>query len=154
MSLNLNLPGIQLYQTPTNITLMAIARGNDAKLVYFDWLDRWALEEKDPESLASDYLLVVEADNTDLHASYSRTNFEMPKNTDVTQEVFEDFLESMYKDLIKEKIHVNASLGIWIEYDNKKYENAITLDTLSLIKKYSTTDVKSIYEFFKMTLAK
>ena len=99
-------------------------------------------KEKDVDASKADFII------------YASVNFEMPKNTDVTQEVFEDFLESMYKDLIKEKIHVNASLGIWIEYDNKKYENAITLDTLSLIKKYSTTDVKSIYEFFKMTLAK
>ena len=97
-------------------------------------------KEKDVDASKADFVI------------YASASFEMPKNTDVTQDLFEQFVESMYDDLVKTEPHKNASLGLWIEYDDKKYENAIAIDTLDLIKKHGAKDVRAVYEFFKMTL--
>jgi hypothetical protein len=99
-------------------------------------------KEKDVDASKADFVI------------YASAAFTMPKNTDVTQELFEEFIESMYTDLVKTEPHNGASLGLWIEYDNQKFENAISLETLNLIKKHSASDVRPVYEFFKMTLAK
>ena len=101
-------------------------------------------KEKDVDASKADFII------------YASANFKMPKKLDgLTQDLFEDFVESMYDDLIKANTAEDSdSLGLWIEYKNKKFENAITLDTLNLIKKHSTENVKAIYEFFKMTLVK
>jgi hypothetical protein len=99
-------------------------------------------KEKDIDANKADFII------------YASSSFKMPKNSNVTQELFEEFVESMYKDLIKTELHSGASLGLWIEYDNEKFENAISIDTLNLIKKHSASKVNEVYEFFKMTLAK
>ncbi|MFA5153662.1 MAG: hypothetical protein WC554_13970 [Clostridia bacterium] len=101
-------------------------------------------KEKDVDSSKADFVI------------YASAKFQMPDNIkSLTQDLFENFIELMYDDLIKaniDKTKSSDSLGLWIEYDNKKYENAISLDTIDLIKKYSISDTKTISEFFKMTL--
>ena len=73
---------------------------------------------------------------------------------DLSRGILSELIESIYADLIKDKeIAKEDSLGLWIDYDDNKYENSITLDTLNLIKTHGAKDIEPIYEFFKMTLA-
>lgn len=98
-------------------------------------------KEKDVDQHKADFVI------------YASVSFKMPKNTDVTQELFEEFVESMYDDLTKNKKDFQKdSLGIWVDYDGKKYENAMSIDTLELIKNHGAKNIRPIWEFFKMTL--
>jgi hypothetical protein len=89
--------------------------------------------------------------------TYAASSFKVPK-AETTEEVFGQFVEWMYNELlkkndVKEKDAVMAdSLGVWIEYDGKKYENAIALNTLKDIREYGDKDLLPVWEFFKMSL--
>jgi len=60
---------------------------------------------------------------------------------------------SMFIDL-SNKIPENEvdSLGAWITYDGKVYENAIKLKTLDDIVIYSPEEINPTYEFLKMSI--
>jgi len=65
----------------------------------------------------------------------------------------EELIDSMYNELIKlSKNKLYDSVGIWIKYDNKKFENSIKVSTLNVMKNLGTEDITPIYEFFKMTI--
>ena len=62
----------------------------------------------------------------------------------------EDVLTVIYNDLLKEN-NVNVdSIGMWVEYDGKEYENSIQLQTLNDMERLGEDDVNAIYEFFKL----
>ena len=69
-----------------------------------------------------------------------------------------DFFIKNVGDQILEDLCENNSvdkddfLGIWVIYDNKLYDNAISLLTLNSIKKYGINISNPVYEFLKMTL--
>lgn len=60
-------------------------------------------------------------------------------------------ITAMYEELLQ-KIDGIDTVGIWIDYDGKTFENAIKIDTLGDMKKFGTEDVEPIYEFFKLTI--
>jgi len=62
-------------------------------------------------------------------------------------------VNAMYAELI-ENIKDEDSLGMWIDYDGKDFENAIKLDTLKDMEKFGADEVDPVYEFFKMTIKK
>jgi hypothetical protein len=97
-------------------------------------------KEKDVDPSKADFII------------YASAKFVMPKDIEgLTQTIFEDFIESMYADLLKtNKAEDSDSLGLWVEYDNKTIDNAISLSTINLIKEH--TQSKAIYEFLKMTV--
>jgi hypothetical protein len=82
---------------------------------------------------------------------------------DITPEFYEALEQEEEKDLTKglitamyeellQKIEDVDTVGLWIEYDGKIFENAIKIDTLGDMKKFGTEDVEPIYEFFKLTM--
>lgn len=77
--------------------------------------------------------------------------FEIPKDFPKTQQMFELLVQKIYNDLMEKKTKDVDSLGLWIEIDNDILENAISLQTLDDIQHYSSPDVNSVFEFFKMT---
>lgn len=69
----------------------------------------------------------------------------------------EDALLTIIDDMWSTLISFNKSkqgnyLGIWIKYDGEILDNAIKIQTLEDIKKYSLDDINEVYEFVKMTL--
>lgn len=60
---------------------------------------------------------------------------------------------SMYID-VSNKINEKEvdSLGIWVTYDGKVYENSIKLKTLDDIVIYSPEQINPTFEFLKMTI--
>jgi len=62
-------------------------------------------------------------------------------------------LEALYEELLV-KINDIDTVGIWIEYDGKIFENAMKIDILNNMEKYGADDVDPVYEFFKMTINK
>jgi hypothetical protein len=73
-------------------------------------------------------------------------------NKDYSEEQIYEILNAMYIDLLNQKIENVDSIGIWINYEDLIYENAISLMTLNDIKEYSKQEVNPIVEFFKMTI--
>ena len=70
----------------------------------------------------------------------------------------EDFLASLLESILDDLLTASwkgevDSLGVWIEYDGKEYENSIKLTTLEGMGKLHDGDVSPVHEFFKMTLA-
>jgi len=65
----------------------------------------------------------------------------------------EDVIQAMFNDLIKENVYEVDYLGIWVQtINNITRENAMSLENLESIKKYSKQDINPIFEFFKMTI--
>ena len=62
----------------------------------------------------------------------------------------ENVLSSIYEDLLKENTSNVDSIGMWINYDGKEYENSILLQTLDDMERLGEDDVNGIYEFFKL----
>ena len=60
-------------------------------------------------------------------------------------------ITAMYEELLQ-KIDGIDTVGIWIDYDGKIFENAIKIDTLGDMKKFGVEGVEPIYEFFKLTI--
>ena len=67
------------------------------------------------------------------------------------RDLTEGLLAAMYEELIQ-KIEGVDTVGLWIDYDGMIFENAIKIDTLGDMKKYSPEEIIPIYEFFKLTL--
>ena len=64
-------------------------------------------------------------------------------------------ITSIYQDLLSLKSTKNLDcdyIGIWVDYKNKTYDNAILLETLSDIKQYGTRETVPIVEFLKMSI--
>ena len=59
-------------------------------------------------------------------------------------------LTSIYNDLLLENNAEVDSIGMWVNYNGKTYENSIQLQTLNNMEKLGEDDVNSIYEFFKL----
>ena len=100
-------------------------------------------------------LLKRETDVKDNTATYSKkvtVKFTPPVDFPRTEEMFESLLEHMYQDLLKNATGDPDSLGIWIEMDSITIDNALSLQTLDDIQKYSKEDINPAWEFFKMTL--
>lgn len=70
-----------------------------------------------------------------------------------SEEKLDILCESIFMDILN-KIDKNEidSLGIWINYNEKVYENSIKLQTLNDISLYSHTKINPVFEFLKMTL--
>jgi len=61
-------------------------------------------------------------------------------------------LNVIYDDILEKCKDPVDSIGLWVNYDNKEYENSIKLSTLNDIKQYGSNDIDAIYEFFRMTV--
>ena len=100
-------------------------------------------------------LLKKETDpDSENKATYSKkvtAKFTPPSDFPRTEEMFEVLLKNMHEDLLKNITGDPDSLGIWIEMDSITIDNAISLQTLDDIQKYSKEDINPIWEFFKMT---
>lgn len=60
---------------------------------------------------------------------------------------------SMYVDILSKIDRKEVdSLGIWVTYNEEIFENAIKLDTLNDIVKYSVEEINPTFEFLKMTI--
>ena len=101
----------------------------------------------------------VKKDNKADYIVRSTGTFEIPKefyknlSEEKRIELTKELTESMYSELIKHNKNDDVdSLGLWIEYDNKVFDNAIKLVTLSDIKEYSTEELSPVYEFLKLTI--
>ena len=100
-------------------------------------------------------LLKREIELDDNTASYSKkvtAKFTPPTDFPRTEEMFEVLLKDIYNDLLKNSSGDPDCIGIWIEMDSITIDNAISLEALDNIQKYSSEDVNPIWEFFKMTL--
>ena len=64
----------------------------------------------------------------------------------------EGLLDAMYDELKKTVKDPVDSVGLWVDYDNKLFENSIKMDTLGDMEKFSQDEITPIYEFFKMTI--
>lgn len=99
-------------------------------------------------------LLKKETDLDDGTAEYTKkltARFDVPPEFPKNEKTFEELIKKIYKDLSDHSPAESDSLGLWIEYDNTILENAISLRTLEDIQQYSSPDVNSVFEFFKMT---
>lgn len=56
------------------------------------------------------------------------------------------------EDLFKRQKEDVDSVGMWITYDEKIYENSMSLSVLNEIKEYSSEDINPYFELFKMTI--
>ncbi len=101
-------------------------------------------------------LMEKEKDNKDNKADFivhASVFFKMPDHVEISEDLFEDFIESMYIDLTtNQKISDKGYLGLWVEHDDNIFENSMSIDALNAIKQYSDIDINPIYEFFKITL--
>ena len=80
-------------------------------------------------------------------------NFYSKLNKKKKIELTSNLVNTMYEDLL-DKTNFNDidSVGIWINYNQKIYENAIKINVLSNMKKYGVDNVDPLYEFFKMSI--
>jgi hypothetical protein len=100
---------------------------------------------REPDNKA-DYLVKGSATFNITSAFY--TNLKKNDNEKLTS----GLLKAIYEELIQ-KINDVDTVGIWINYDNKIYENSIKIETLYDMEKYGNKDIIPIYELFKMSLA-
>jgi hypothetical protein len=101
----------------------------------------------------------IDKKNKAVYDKVKTANFNVPGDfydyltKDETEELTTGLLNGMYEDLIKEATYNEIdSLGLWVEYDGKIFENAIKLQTLKDINKLGAEDIEEVYEFFKMTV--
>ena len=71
---------------------------------------------------------------------------------DQEKDLTKGLITAMYEELLQSIEEDVDTVGIWIEYDDKLFENAIKIDTLGDMKKFGAEDVVPIYEFFKLTI--
>ena len=72
---------------------------------------------------------------------------------DIREEFFNKLLKQLYYDLLdNDNDFKSTSLGLWVEIENKNFENAIDLKVLNDMKQYGEKDVEPIIEFYKMTI--
>lgn len=64
----------------------------------------------------------------------------------------EGLLQAMYEELVNKINDEVDTVGLWVDYDNHVFENAIKMSVLEDIGKFSVEEVTPIYEFFKMTI--
>ena len=64
----------------------------------------------------------------------------------------ENVLEAVYNELIEINKDEVDSVGIWVDYDGKVFENSIKLDTIKDMKEYGDEEVSPIYELFKLSI--
>jgi len=62
-----------------------------------------------------------------------------------------ELIEVMFEELSEKIIDVDT-VGLWIDYNDKIFENSIKLETIHDMKKFGAEDVQPVYEFFKMTV--
>jgi catalase len=64
-------------------------------------------------------------------------------------------VDGMYDDLLKQVSHNDVdSVGVWIDYDGNRYENAMKIQALNEMNEFGAEDVDAVYELFVMTLSK
>lgn len=64
-----------------------------------------------------------------------------------------NLVEAIYNDLHVQNPNIEVdTVGLWIKYNKKEYENSIKISTLNDIKEWGDKDIVPIYEFFKLTL--
>jgi len=69
------------------------------------------------------------------------------------RDLVENLVETIYGDISKHNRHNEAdSLGLWVEYDGKILENAMSVETINDMKTYGPDGINPVYEFFKMTI--
>jgi len=86
---------------------------------------------------------------TTVRFKYTKEIF--PENS--REELFNKLLNQMYKDLLETDLEGKTnSLGMWVELEDQKFENAIDLQVLQDIKIYGEKDVDPIVELYKMTI--
>ena len=86
---------------------------------------------------------------------YSTATFKVPIDffKDNDESVLKELVDTIYEDLVTKTQDASDSIGVWIEYSNTTYENAISLRTLDDIKQYSSdSNISPIYSFFEMTI--
>ena len=67
--------------------------------------------------------------------------------------LIELLIKKMFDDLMEKNKEDVDYLGLWVKtIDNRTIENAMSLENLESIKKYSKQDIDPIWEFFKMTI--
>jgi len=64
----------------------------------------------------------------------------------------EGLLQAMYEELLNKIDDDVDTVGLWVDYNDQLFENAIKLSVLEDIEKFSVEEVTPIYEFFKMTI--
>ena len=74
---------------------------------------------------------------------------DMVKNTLIKHGI-ENVLTAMYNDLLEENNDNVDSIGIWMNYDGKEYENSIKLDTLDNMEKFNDEEIYPVFELFKL----
>jgi len=62
----------------------------------------------------------------------------------------ENVLHSVYNELLEINKDNVDSVGIWVTFDGKEYENSIKLQTLADMQELGEEDVNPIFEFFKL----
>jgi len=62
----------------------------------------------------------------------------------------DEVLNYVYNDLLEANKDKVDSVGIWLVYDGKEYENSIKLQTLNDMKQLSDEEIYPIYELFKL----
>lgn len=70
---------------------------------------------------------------------------------DQEKDLTQGLIAAMYEELL-EKIDDVDTVGLWVDYDEHIYENAIKIDTLADMKRYAVEEIIPIYEFFKITI--
>jgi len=68
------------------------------------------------------------------------------------ENITQNLLKTIYLNLLNNTKSKYEYVGMWVDYNNKKYENSIKIESLNDIEKYGNNNINSIYEFFKMTI--
>lgn len=68
------------------------------------------------------------------------------------QSLTKGLITAMYEELLQ-KINDNVdTIGLWVDYNDTIFENAIKISTLGDMKKFGVEEIEPIYEFFKITI--
>lgn len=97
----------------------------------------------------------IDKEGNATYIRYSTATFKVPEDffKDNDESVLKELINAIYKDLLTKTQDASDSIGVWIEYGNTTYENAISLRTLDDILQYSSDpDISPIYSFFEMTI--
>jgi acetate kinase len=102
--------------------------------------------EINEETSKADYLVKGSA-KFDITDDFYK-ELEKTEETDLTK----GLISAMYEELLA-KIEDVDTVGIWVEYGDNLFENAMKIDTLNVMKDYGVADnIIPIYEFFKLTI--
>lgn len=99
----------------------------------------------------------IDENNKAEYISCSTAKFTIPfdffQDPNDDELLLELLIKKMFNDLIKKSQHLDTNyLGIWIKSDDRTIDNAMSLENLQAIKRYSNQDINPQFEFFKMTL--